>query len=138
LILPSLVSRQAYWEYELALCLLESGSPDGAADYFTRALKLVPELAVRPIIGYYLEKLGKPVPELPKKADLPRPRAGTTVDSKLRGPGPSPATSPVPAPKPATTPPAPVEPAKPGNAAASKEQEKPKPAPGTEETKKKP
>ena len=136
LILPSLVSRQAYWEYELALCLLESGSPDGAADYFTRALKLVPELTVRPIIAYYLEKLGKPVPELPKKADLPQPRAGTTVDSKLRGP--LPATSRVPAPQPAATPPAPAAPAKPGNAAASKEQEKPKPAPGTEETKKKP
>ncbi len=81
LILPNLVNRQAYWEYELALCLLESGSPDGAAEYFTRALKLVPDLTVRPIIAYYLEKMGKPVPELPKKADRPRPRAGTTVDS---------------------------------------------------------
>ena len=44
LILPTLVSRQATWEYDLALCLLESGSPDRAAEYFTRALKLVPEL----------------------------------------------------------------------------------------------
>ncbi len=134
LMLPSLVSRQAYWEYELALCLLESGSPDGAAEYFTRALKLVPDPTVRPIIAYYLEKLGKPVPELPKKADLPQPRAGTTVDSLRRAPGPSP----VPAPKPAATPAAPTEPAKPGNAAAAKEKEKPKPAPSTEETKKKP
>ena len=98
MILPTLVSRQAHLEYDLALCLLESGSPDRAAEYFTRALKLVPELAVRPIIAYYLEKLGKPVPELPKKADLPQPRAGTTVDSLLRGPGPSPASSPLAAP----------------------------------------
>ena len=135
LILPNLVNRQAYWEYELALCLLESGSPDGAADYFTRALKLVPDLTVRPIIAYYLEKLGKPVPELPKKADRPRPRAGTTVDSLLRGPGPSPATAPLAAPKPAATPAAPTEPAKPGNAPVSKE--KSKPAPRTGETKKK-
>ena len=128
LILPTLVSRQASWEYDLALCLLESGSPDGAAEYFTRALKLVPELAVRPIIAYYLEKLGKPVPELPKKADLPQPRAGTTVDSLLRGPGPSPATSPLAAPNPAAASPAPAEPAKPkpkpGNAAVSGETKK--------------
>jgi tetratricopeptide (TPR) repeat protein len=98
LILPSLVNRQGYWEYELALCLLESGSPDGAAEYFTRALKLVPDLTVRPIIAYYLEKLGKPVPELPKKADLPQPRAGTTVDSLRRAPGPSPVPAPNPPP----------------------------------------
>ena len=126
LILPTLVSRQAHWEYELALCLLESGSPDRAAEYFTRALKLVPELSVRPIITYYLEKLGKPVPELPKKADLPQPRAGTTVDSLLRGPGPSPATSPLAAPNPTAASPAPAEPAKPkpGNAAVSGETKK--------------
>jgi hypothetical protein len=99
-------------------------------------LKLVPDLSVRPIIAYYLEKLGKPVPELPKKAALPQPRAGTTVDSLLRGPGPSPATAPLAAPKPAATPAAPAEPAKPGNAAVSKE--KPKPAPSTGEMKKKP
>jgi len=138
LILPTLVSRQAHLEYDLALCLLESGSPDRAAEYFTRALKLVPELSVRPIIAYYLEKLGKPVPELPKKADLPQPRAGTTVDSLLRGPGPSPAASPLAAPNPAAASPAPAEPAKPkpGNTAVSKEE--PKPAPSTGETKKKP
>ena len=138
LILPTLVSRQAHLEYDLALCLLESGSPDRAAEYFTRALKLVPELSVRPIIAYYLEKLGKPVPELPKKADLPQPRAGTTVDSLLRGPGPSAAASPLAAPNPAAASPAPAEPAKPkpGNTAVSKEE--PKPAPSTGETKKKP
>ncbi len=32
LVLPSLVARQAYWEFDLALCLLESGSPDRAAE----------------------------------------------------------------------------------------------------------
>ena len=31
-----------------------------------RALKLVPDIAVRPIIAYYLEKMGQPVPALPK------------------------------------------------------------------------
>ncbi len=140
LLLPGLVNRQASWEFELALCLLESGSPEGAADHFTRALKLVPELAVRPIIAYYLEKLGKPVPELPKKTDLPKSRAeaGAPANSLLRGPGPAPATAKLPAPRPAATPAAPSEPAKPANAAAPKEKPKPVPAPSTGETSKKP
>ena len=80
-----LISRQAYWEYELGQALLESGSPDQAAEYFTRSLKLVPDLAVRPIIAYYLEKMGKPVPELPKK-DQPEPstpKTKTPVDQLL-------------------------------------------------------
>ena len=66
LMMPTLLNRQAFWEYELAQCYLESGSPDRAADYFSRALKLVPDIAVRPIIAYYLEKMGQPVPALPK------------------------------------------------------------------------
>jgi tetratricopeptide (TPR) repeat protein len=126
LTLPTLVNRQAFWEFELALCLLESGTPDRAAEYFTRALKLVPDLSVRPIIVYYLEKIGKPVPELPKKTDQEQPGAKTAVDSLLRGTVPT--TSPLALPRPAATPAAPTEPAKPAN---------PKPAPKAEETKKK-
>ena len=74
--LPNLVARQAYWEFDLALCLLESGSPDHAAEFFTHVLKLVPDIAVRPIIAYYLEKMGKPVPELPAKSTVTLPGAG--------------------------------------------------------------
>ncbi|MGC8640259.1 MAG: tetratricopeptide repeat protein [Isosphaeraceae bacterium] len=67
LTIPGLVNRQAALEYELGLCLLESGVPEQAAEHFTHALKLMPELPYRPIIVYYLEKIGKPVPGLPKK-----------------------------------------------------------------------
>ena len=119
--------------------MLESGSPDGAAEYFTRALKLVPDLTVRPIIAYYLEKLGKPVPELPKKADLPQPRAGDDGGFDcFEAQAHRPRLLPWRRPNLPPLPPAPAEPAKPGNATASKEQEKPKPAAGTGGTKKKP
>jgi tetratricopeptide (TPR) repeat protein len=81
---PTLLSRQALWDYELGQCLLESGSPDRAAESFLRALKLVPEIAVRPIVAYYLEKMGQPVPPLPKTgtatADAePKPKTGTPL-----------------------------------------------------------
>ncbi len=102
--LPPLINRQAYWEYELGQCLLESGSPDQAAEYFTRALKLVPDLAVRPIIAYYLEKMGKPVPELPKKVAPEPSTAKTPVDQLLQRS--LPAATPVGALRPATPPPA--------------------------------
>ncbi|HMB03546.1 MAG TPA: hypothetical protein VKP69_07380, partial [Isosphaeraceae bacterium] len=60
--IPGKIATQAAWEYDLALCRLESGRPDLAAERFTRALTLAPTLTVRPIVAYYLEKLGKPVP----------------------------------------------------------------------------
>lgn len=72
--IPGMLSRQASWSYDLALCLLESGAPEPAAEYFTKALELVPDLAVRPLIAYYLEKIGKPVPP-EKPADPPAPAA---------------------------------------------------------------
>ena len=43
---------------------LEAGMPDDAAAHFTQALTLAPDLGVRPIAAYYLEKIGKPVPPL--------------------------------------------------------------------------
>jgi tetratricopeptide (TPR) repeat protein len=64
--LPGTISMQASWEYDLAMCQLEAGSPDDAAEHFTKALTLLPELPVRPIAVYYLEKMGKPVPPPPK------------------------------------------------------------------------
>jgi hypothetical protein len=36
--------------------------PEEAAEHFTKALTLAPDLVVRPIAAYYLEKIGKPVP----------------------------------------------------------------------------
>ncbi|GAC1463561.1 MAG: hypothetical protein NVSMB9_01190 [Isosphaeraceae bacterium] len=65
--IPEKIKLQASWEFEVGLCRLEGGSPKLAADHFTEALTLVPRLNVRPIIAYYLEKMGKPVPPLPKE-----------------------------------------------------------------------
>ncbi|WP_337176476.1 tetratricopeptide repeat protein [Paludisphaera sp.] len=66
---PGMLQRQASWSFDLAQCLLESGDPEGAAESFTTSLELVPDLAMRPLIAYYLEKLGRPVPpERPAEA----------------------------------------------------------------------
>jgi tetratricopeptide (TPR) repeat protein len=67
--LPGRVELQAAWEYELGLCLLEAGRPDLAAGPLDQALSLAPDLALRPVAAYYLEKLGKPVPPPSTKAD---------------------------------------------------------------------
>jgi hypothetical protein len=69
--LPGKVEVQAAWEYELGLCMLEAGRPDLSAPPLTQALTLAPDLPLRPVIAYYLEKLGKPVPPASAKADEP-------------------------------------------------------------------
>ena len=70
--LPEKVDQQAEWEFELALAALEGGlPPDVAADHFQTALTLEPALTVRPLIAYYLEKLGKPVPPPREPAPVP-------------------------------------------------------------------
>ena len=90
--LPEKVALQAEWEFELGMAALESGAPPKlAAEHLQAALKLEPNLGVRPVIAYYLEKLGEEVP--PLKAPEPAP-----------SPAPSPAAAE--APKPAETPPA--------------------------------
>lgn len=80
--IPSKLATQASWEYDLGLCLLEAGAPELAAEHFTKALELVPDLQPRRLIAYYLEKLGKPVPpsaserqaEENKKAEKEKPK----------------------------------------------------------------
>jgi hypothetical protein len=67
--LPGKIDLQAAWEYDLGMCLLEAGRPDLASAPLTEALTLAPDLALRPVIAYYLEKLGKPVPPARAKAD---------------------------------------------------------------------
>jgi tetratricopeptide (TPR) repeat protein len=69
--LPNRVSTEANWEFDLALCLLESGEPARAAEHFTNALKLRPNLPTRPVIVYYLEKLGQPAPPIPTEVASP-------------------------------------------------------------------
>ena len=60
--IPGANGAQATWQYDLALCRLESGQPALAADQFTGALTLAPNLNTRPIAAYYLKQLDKPIP----------------------------------------------------------------------------
>lgn len=82
-----LVQTQAQWEAELGLALLELGLPQdivekgelrkrGAVSYFRKALELDPDMAIRPLLVYYLEKLGGEVPP-PRKptGEAPPPAA---------------------------------------------------------------
>ena len=129
--IPTLINRQAFWEYELAQCYLESGAPDSAAEYFTRALKLVPDMPMRPIIAYYLEKMGKPVPELPKKdaapAVKPKSAVGDLLEKVLPAGTPSGGAAPVvpSSPSPSTKPEAPKPKAVEASPATPKETPKP-------------
>jgi tetratricopeptide (TPR) repeat protein len=61
----SQIGRQANWEYDLGMAYLEVGKPKDAADHLTRAIELAPKLPLRPIVEYYLGKLGKPIPQGP-------------------------------------------------------------------------
>jgi tetratricopeptide (TPR) repeat protein len=104
--IPTLLTRQAFWSFDLAQALLESGEPDRAAEYFTQALKLVPDLPVRPIIAYYLERMGRPVPELPKAAGpvsiKPKSAVAELLETPMPVTGAAAAVKPAPAPAPAT------------------------------------
>ncbi len=87
LAVPGTLSQQGSWQYDLGLCKLEGGLPDEAAEHFTKALTLAPELGVRPIAAYYLEKLGKPVPPLPAKRTASS-AAAKTKDASAKKPKP--------------------------------------------------
>jgi tetratricopeptide (TPR) repeat protein len=119
--IPGTISQQAVWEYDLAMCQLEAGSPDDAAEHFTKSLTLFPELQFRPIAAYYLERMGKPVPPPPKTPartagsptpDLdkplmqsPLPPSGASPPASASGKADSPKTSPKPAEPAKSTPP---------------------------------
>ena len=109
--LPEKVGLQAEWEFELALMILEAGlPPEMAAEHFQTSLKLEPNLAVRPVIAYYLEKLGKPIP--PLKTTTPKPAEPSTAPTLPLPSIPTGEKSDLP-PSPFTTEPAkPVEPPK--------------------------
>jgi len=65
--LPEKVNIQAEWEFETGMLGLEGGLPvDFVTSHLQNALKLEPNLTVRPVIAYYLGMLGKEVP--PPKA----------------------------------------------------------------------
>lgn len=85
--IPTQINTQAQWEYELGMILLESGAPEKAAQHLTTALELVPDMFLRPVIAYYLKKLGKPVPPPREGADGATPAPTTSPVS------PSPTTA---------------------------------------------
>jgi tetratricopeptide (TPR) repeat protein len=103
--IPNSLQQQATWEFDLAMCQLEGGLPDAASEHFTKALTLDPDLSVRPIAAYYLEKLGKPVPPARGTAGAKKPATTET--------GGAPAGPTVPTPAAATSPAVPVKPVSP-------------------------
>jgi tetratricopeptide (TPR) repeat protein len=80
LTLPASLRQQATWLYDLGMCQLEAGLPEEAAESLSKALTLSPDIGVRPIAAYYLEKLGKPVPAQTKSASIPATTAGAAAD----------------------------------------------------------
>lgn len=98
--IPEEGNKQALWEFEAGMASLEAGHPvDETAAHLTNALTLVPNLALRPVIAYYLKKLGRPVPEPPADAKKPE-----------KAPLPLPSIAPVANPAPGATIPAPGTP----------------------------
>ncbi len=79
---PTKTNTEASWEFELALCRLEAGTPGLAAEPFTEALKLTPNLSTRPVVAYYLEKLGKPVPPALASDDNSPPKDQPTRETR--------------------------------------------------------
>ncbi len=79
--LPTSLSQQAAWLYDLGMCQLEAGMPVEAAESLTSALTLAPGLGVRPIAAYYLEKMGKPVPPPMKPIGAPEKRDALPADA---------------------------------------------------------
>lgn len=76
-------------QFELGLIQLESGMPEAAADSFTKTLKRDPESVLSPIARYYLEKLGKPFPEVKK------PETAAAPSVPAAAPAAAPAAKPV-------------------------------------------
>ena len=71
LTIPGTLTQQASWEFDLAMCDLEAGMPTDAASTSPRHSPWHPICAVRPIAAYYLQKIGKPVPDSTKSDQVP-------------------------------------------------------------------
>ena len=73
-----LIETEASWEFELALCLLESGNPEEAGKRFLRALEFNPKIATRALIEDYLSKskLNVAIPEDPAAAPKEEAKPG--------------------------------------------------------------
>ena len=89
LTVPSTLAKQASWEFDLAMCELEAGLPAIAGEHFSNALTWAPDLTLRPIAAYYLQKIGKPVPELTKRAEAAKaPVPSTATTGAIQSPTP--------------------------------------------------
>ena len=78
--IPERIATQCVWEYQLGFMLLESGSPEEAGEHFRTALELDPDLAIAPLLRYYMDKIGVPAP------DPSEPQAA--LDSQMEGGSP--------------------------------------------------
>ena len=105
LMIPATLSQQSSWTFDLAMCDLEAGIATEASEHFTKALTLTPDLVVRPIANYYLQKTGKPAPELTKVDQAAAKPATPPPGNAGASPGaaPTPTVKP-PAPQPAIAP----------------------------------
>jgi tetratricopeptide (TPR) repeat protein len=134
LTIPTLVNRQSALEFELGQCLLEAGSPDEAATHFSQSLKLVPDLPFRPIMAYYLGKMGKPVPELSKKEEPAPSKPGAAPAQSPAPPTPPAGAKPSGTAAPATAGPATSGSSKPAGAPSAADQTKRSSAPAPPKT----
>ncbi|MDX2037095.1 MAG: hypothetical protein SFX72_10620 [Isosphaeraceae bacterium] len=134
---PEEMARQAYFEFDIALACLESGMPvEETAKHFEQALRVAPDLPVRPVIEFYLKKLGKPIPPTREERDKAAAAPKTEATKPAEAPKTE-ATKPAEAPKTEATKPAEApktEATKPAEAAKT-EATKPAEAPKTEATK---
>ena len=95
--LPPRVGTDASWEADLGIALLEAGEPKRAGDRFTRSLELAPDQASRPIVAYYLQKLGRPLPAdldeevQPPPPATPEPKPSANAEGRPADPEPKPA-----------------------------------------------
>ena len=90
---PGLIEIEASWEFELALCLLESGDSKGAGQHFVKALEFNPQISVRALIEDYLKKLDVPIPPDP---NAPPAAEAAAIEAKPEAP---PAAEPKPEPE---------------------------------------
>ncbi|SIN80344.1 hypothetical protein SAMN05444166_0958 [Singulisphaera sp. GP187] len=120
--LPGKLTNQANWTNELALCELESGESTQSAEEFIAALTLLPNLPTRPVIAYYLEKMGKSVPPLAKASDETEgttPKANTEDEKATSKPESDKLAPAEPKVNPPTDPPTPEKPKEEGAAKPS-------------------
>jgi tetratricopeptide (TPR) repeat protein len=111
------VKTQATWLIHLGLIQLEAGDPEGAAASFTNALELDPANSTRPLLAYYLDRLGKPVPPIPQESDsVAEPLASAAPSSASPSANPAQPPQPDSSPEPAKS----EEPVKPNEPAKSR------------------